>query len=109
MSTHGASRPSCGSQALPTKTATRAAGGPASPASCNTPPTPSSCAADPAAVARWYSAVSACVLPPPNCVTSVITGDVFAVFPASRRSTMPVWPRSARVKQVRAKNARGSR
>ena len=61
------------------------------------------------AVTRWYSAVSVWILPPPNCVTSVITGDVLAVCPARRRSTIPACSRSARVKHVRAKNAPGSR
>ena len=40
---------------------------------------------------------------------SVRTGAVFSVLPESRRSTMPACSRSARVKQVRAKNCAGSR
>ena len=53
--------------------------------------------------------VSVWVLPPPNCVISVSTGAVLSVFPDSRRSTMPACSRSARVKQVRAKNCAASR
>ena len=48
-----------------------------------------------------------CVLPPPNWVISVSTGAVLSVRPESRRSTIPACSRSARVKQVRAKNCVG--
>ena len=40
---------------------------------------------------------------------SVSTGAVFSVRPESRRSTIPACSRSARVKEVRAKNWSGFR
>jgi hypothetical protein len=58
---------------------------------------------------RWYSVVSVCVLPPPNCVMSVITGEVFSVFLAIRRITIPECSRNSRVKQFRLINCAGSR
>ena len=42
-------------------------------------------------------------------LTTLITGAVLSVRPDKRRSTIPVCSRSARVKQVRAKNWSGLR
>ena len=108
-SIHGVSRPSAGSHALPTKTPVRAAGAAGTSAAASRSATPGRSAAPAPARARWWSAVSVCVLPPPNCVISVSTGAAFAVRPDSRRSTIPACSVSARVKQVRAKNCAGSR
>ena len=107
MSIHGVSRPGCGSQALPTNTATFALGASVNPASLKRSPTPGNADAAAPVLARCQSVVSMCVLPPPICVTSVCTGAVFSVLPARRRSTRPELSRSARVKQVREKNCSG--
>ena len=108
-SSHGVSRPSRGSQALPTKAATLASGTAGTPAARSRSATPGYPPASPPLVARWYRAARVCVLPPPNCVMRVMTGAAPAVRPASRRSTIPACSRSARVKQVRAKKGSGSR
>ena len=109
-SSHGVSRPSRGSQALPTKAATLASG------TAGTPRLPEQIGHPRIAASHrrrsWPSGTGrrgVCVLPPPNCVMRVMTGAVSVVRPASRRSTIPACSRSARVKQVRAKNCSGSR